>query len=87
MSGIALDPRPQPADVDVDGARVDVGIISPYGRNDRATVEDAVGKLHQKPQQLKLAQERENLLPFHKDLVGIEIDPQSALLVDVAWPQ
>ena len=69
--------------MDVDGARLYVGVASPHEIQELGALEDAIGVAHEKRQQLELPQAELHLLPVEEGLVGVEVDAQPSALEEL----
>jgi len=83
MLGVSLEAVAEAVHVHVHCAWIDSGLWPDVRENLRA-VQDAVGQLHEKSQQLELPTRQVHRATIHPHLVGVEIDPQVAPLVDGA---
>ena len=69
--------------MDVDGARLDVGVASPHEIEELRALEDAIRVAHEERQQLELPQAELDLLAVEEDLVGVEVDAQPSALEEL----
>src|SRR5207244_4533252 len=80
---IALDASPQPADVNVHGARLDVRLGAPYEVQQLEPIVHPIGVADEELEQLELAQREAEALPIDERLVGVEVEPQATPLEDL----
>src|SRR5207247_9325904 len=80
---IALDASPQPADVDVHGARLDVRVGAPYEVQELEPIVHPIGVADEELEELELPQGEAEALPIDEPLVGVEVEPQAAPLEDL----